>query len=150
MSTLFINASPNKNGNTVALAKAMLAGKTYQQLDLIDYAIGAYGQKLPGDGFEAVLDAIRSADDVVIGCPVYWHNLSGHLRNFLDRCYGPVQQGELAGRRLFFLFQGAAPEKWMLDAGEYTMSRFAGLYGMQWAGMATNRAEAKKLGSKIR
>ena len=40
------------------------------------------------------------------------------------------RDGELSGRKLYFVFQGAAPEQWMLEAGEYTMKRFAGLYGM--------------------
>jgi len=34
----------------------------------------------------------------------------------------------------------------MLEAGEYTMKRFAGLYGMEYKGMATGKAEAEKLG----
>lgn len=57
--------------------------------------------------------------------------------------------GARIGRTLYFLFQGAAPEKWMLEAGEYTMKRFAGLYGMQYAGMATNCSEAAKLSKNI-
>ena len=47
-----------------------------------------------------------------------------------------------------FLFQGAAQEKWMLEAGDYTMSRFAELYGMEYLGMAANKKEAKKLAMK--
>ena len=37
----------------------------------------------------------------------------------------------------------------LLDAGEYTMKRFAGLYGMTYSGMATNKNEATKLGKNI-
>ena len=37
----------------------------------------------------------------------------------------------------------------MLDAGEYTMKRFAGLYGMKYMGMATNAKEAGELNKKI-
>jgi len=37
----------------------------------------------------------------------------------------------------------------MLEAGEYTMKRFAGLYGMKYAGMATNYSEAAKLSKKL-
>ena len=55
----------------------------------------------------------------------------------------------LAGRRLYFVFQGAAPEKWMLEAGEYTMKRFAALYGMAYGGMATTRNEAVKLSKEV-
>ena len=58
-------------------------------------------------------------------------------------------EGSLSGRTLYFLFQGAAPEKWMMEAGEYTMKRFAGLYGMEYAGMATNRSEAGRLSEKL-
>ena len=44
MSILFINGSPNKNGNTAALAAALLNGKNYTTLNLTDYVIGAYGR----------------------------------------------------------------------------------------------------------
>lgn len=54
----------------------------------------------------------------------------------------------LSGKTLYFLFQGAGPEKWMLEAGEYTMNRFAKLYGLEYAGMATNKSEAEELGKK--
>lgn len=149
MSILFINGSPNKNGNTAALAKELLKGKEYKTLNLTDYVIGSYGQNLPSDGLDEVIAAIKSADTVVIGSPLYWHNICGSVRNVLDRFYGKVDENSLRGKRLYFIFQGAAPEKWMLDAGEYTMSRFAGLYGMTYCGMARNREEAKKLAETV-
>ena len=110
MSILFINGSPNKNGNTAALAQILLKGKE---------------------------------------SPLYWHNICGAVRNVLDRFYGLVQQNELSGKKMYFLFQGAAPEKWMMEAGEYTMRRFAGLYGMTYIGMATDRSEAQKMSATL-
>lgn len=148
MKILFVNGSPDSKGNTAALAAALLKGKEYETLNLVDYRINAYGQTLAGDQFDEVLEKIREADVLVIGSPVYWHNICGSVRNMLDRCYGPVAEGSLQGK-LFFLFQGAAPEKWMLEAGDYTMSRFAGLYGLTYEGMATNREEAQKLAAKL-
>ena len=41
MNILFINGSPNKNGNTAALAEELLRGKAYETLNLTDYTIGA-------------------------------------------------------------------------------------------------------------
>ena len=149
MSILFINGSPNKNGNTSELAAALLNGKNYTTLNLIDYTIGAYGQNLPNDGLDTVIHAIEQADTIVVGSPVYWHNICGSVRNVLDRFYGKVENGSLSGRKLYFVFQGAAPEKWMLEAGEYTMKRFAALYGMTYGGMATNKAEAEKLSKEV-
>ena len=149
MSILFINGSPNKNGNTAALAETLMNGKEYQTLHLTDYKLYGYGQDFEDDQFAEIVAKMKSADTIVIGSPVYWHNMCGLVRNLIDRFYGPISEGELGGRKFAFLFQGAAPEKWMLDAGEYTMKRFAGLYGMKYAGMATNRSEAHKLSENL-
>lgn len=149
MNILFINGSPNKSGNTAALAAALLNGKSYETLSLADFTIGSYGQELPGDGLDTVISAMEKANTIVIGSPVYWHNICGSVRNVLDRFYGRVENGALAGRKLYFVFQGAAPEKWMLEAGEYTMNRFASLYGMTYGGMVTNKDEALRLGNEV-
>lgn len=148
MKILFVNGSPNKKGNTAQLAATLLEGKEYETLNLVDYRINVYGQKLPGDQLDEVLAKIKGADVLVIGSPLYWHNICGSVRTLLDRFYGPVESGSLKGK-LFFLFQGAAPEKWMLEAGDYTMRRFASLYGLSYEGMATNRKEAVRLSAKI-
>ena len=149
MSILFINGSPNHHGNTASLAAALLKGKEYETLNLTDYTIGAYGQQLPGDGLDAVVAAMEKANTIVIGSPLYGHNICGSVRNVLDRFYGRVQNGGLSGRKLYFVFQGAAPEKWMLETGEYTMKRFAALYGMSYEGMATDKAEAERLNKTL-
>ncbi len=40
-------------------------------------------------------------------------------------------------------------EGWMLEKAEYTMSRFARMYGMEYVGMAASAREAEKLAEKI-
>lgn len=149
MSILFINGSPEKSGNTVKLAAELLKGHDYTTLNLTDYTIGAYGQNLPNDGLDTVIHAMKQADTIVIGSPVYWHNICGSVRNVLDRFYGKVENGSLNGCKLFFVFQGADPEKWMLEAGDYTMKRFAGLYGMTYGGMVTNKLDAARLSKEV-
>lgn len=150
MDILFINGSPNKNGNTATLARELLRSMDYETLNLVDYKIYSYGQEFADDQFDEIVAKMKEAKTIVIGSPVYWHNMSGAVRTLLDRFYGPVQQGALKGRKLYFLFQGAAPTKQMLEFGEYTMSRFAGLYGMTYIGMATNSAEVHKLATKLK
>lgn len=149
MSILFINGSPNKNGNTARLAAKLVGNKAYEVLNLVDYRLYSYGQNFADDQFLEIVEAMKAADTVVIGSPVYWHNMCGSVRNLIDRFYGPVSQGELKGRKFVFLFQGAAPEAWMLEKAEYTMNRFARMYGMEYVGMATNSSEASKLSGKI-
>ena len=141
---LFINSSPNPNGTTAMLAGILLEGKDFETVNLTDYKIYGYGQEYDDDQFMEIIDKICAAKTVVLGSPVYWHNLSGLLRCFLDRTYGPFEQGEFAGRDLYAIVQGAAPEKWMLEACEYTLKRFAGLNGFNYKGMITNSSEAKQ------
>ena len=143
MRILFINGSPNKTGNTAQLAEKLLGDRKYETLDLTDYRIGS-------DELDIVISKMKEADVIVIGSPLYWHNICGSVRNVLDRFYGLVSEKDLKGRDMYFLFQGAAPEKWMLEAGEYTMKRFAGLYGMNYRGMATDKTEAVNLGKNIK
>lgn len=149
MGILFINGG-EKDGNTARMGRELIGDRAFVEIDLADTKVYDYGQVFDdGDRFDEVLEAVRAADTIVMGSPVYWHNLSGMMRNLLDRFYGPVPQGSLAGRRLFFVFQGAAPTADMLKWGEYTMRRFASLYGMEYAGMATNDTEARQLGSRL-
>lgn len=140
---LFINGSPARQGTTASLAADLLKGKKAKTVNLTDYRINTYGQTLPGDQFDEVLSEMKKADVLIIGSPVYWHNICGSVRNLMDRFYGPVSQGELKGRQLYFIYQGAAPEKWMMEAGEYTMKRFAGLYGLEYKGMISTAEDAE-------
>lgn len=133
MSILFINGSPNKNGNTVALTKKNF--KDYETLHLVDYKIYSYGQKFDDDQFNEVVFKMSKADTIIIGSPLYWHSMSGAIRNLLDRFYGNVNETLLKGKDMYFVFQGYAPTVQQLEAGEYTMKRFAKLYGMNYKGM---------------
>lgn len=69
MKILFINGSPNKNGNTKTLVDKMLQGKPYETLNLTDYRIGSYGQDFADDQLDEVIDKMKEADCIVIGSP---------------------------------------------------------------------------------
>ena len=103
MKILFINGSPNKNGNTAGLAETLLADKAYETLNLTDYKIYSYGQDFADDELDFVISKMKKADVIVIGSPLYWHNICGSVRNVLDRFYGLVSESELQGRDMYFL-----------------------------------------------
>lgn len=106
------------------MAQTLLKGKEYETLNLTEYKVYSYGHKFKDDQLSEIISKMKEADTIVIGSPLYWHNICGAVRNVLDRFYGLVQQNELSGKKMYFLLQGAAPEKWMMEAGEYTMKRF--------------------------
>ena len=148
MSILFINGSPNPNGNTARLAAQLLSGKPYDTIELGTTKVYDYGQDFADDQFDEVVRAMMAADTIVFGSPLCWHSFSGMLRNLIDRCYGPIQD-EFSGKRLFFILQGSAPTREQLDTAEWTISRFAGLYHMRYEGMVTNAAEARAAAARV-
>ena len=107
------------------------------------------GQDFPDDEFAVIFERMKAYDTIVIGSPIYWHNLCASVRNLLDRFHVEVKPGALAGKKLFLVCQGAAPEQWMLEAGEYTISRFGLLYGMEYIGMVKNRTDADRLAEQL-
>lgn len=121
---LFINSSPNKNGNTAKMAKKLLKDQDYQQLDLVDYKLYTLGQNFPDDEFNKVYEKMLDADVLVIGTPVYWYSMSASLRALLDRLYEVVHGNELSGKDLYFIIQGAAFMQEILSLCDYIMSRF--------------------------
>lgn len=147
---LFVNGSPNRDGNTAALAKVLLEGRQYETLNLNDYRLNFYGQTLEGDQFDEVIGKMKQADIIVMGSPVYWHNICASVRTLMEHCYGYLPEDTFKGRRFFFIYQGAAPTKMMIDDGEYSMSRFARMYGFTYEGMATGKSEAKTLRGKLK
>lgn len=62
-----------------------------------------------------------------------------------DRFYEKVKSGVLGRHNLYFVFQSTVPKKLMLEAGEYTIKRFAALYGTTYCGVATNNGKAANL-----
>lgn len=146
---LFINGSPNADGNTAKLAAALLEGRDYETLMLTDYRINAFGQTLPGDQFDEVINKMKQADIIVMGSPVYWHNICASVRTLLERFYGTIDPDTFKGKKFFFLYQGAAPTEMMINDGEYTMSRFARMNGFVYEGMANNESQARELRSKL-
>ncbi len=149
MSILFVNGSPNRDGNTAALAKALLKGKEYDQLDLIDYKIYGFGQSFDDDQFREVIGKMKEYDTIVLGSPLYWHNLCGLVRNFLDRCYGPVEPGTFSGKKLYFLIQGMEPKEEQLRACDGTIALFARVAGFEYEGMINTVREAEEKSSSV-
>lgn len=142
---LFINASPNKHGHTATLAKRLLDGKDYSTLNLIDYKVYPLGQSFDDDQFDVIADRMTEADVIVMGSPVYWHTMTGQFHSLLDRIYESPVKRHLAGKELYFIFQGAGPSASMLEAGNYTMEIFCQLFGLRYRGMITTSSDADNL-----
>lgn len=99
---LGINGSPYKTGIVAELLDMVVSGaqkagaetKTIHLYDLkIDYDSGYYSRdprlatvkNIPSDDMKDLYPVLRQADGIVLATPVYWANMSGAMKNFLDR-----------------------------------------------------------------
>ena len=146
---LFINASENRDGNTSRMAKSLLGNTQYDQLNLVDYRVDSLGQNFEGDQFDVVLKAMQQADIIVIGTPVYWHTMSGSLKNVIDRMYTVRNNANLTGKQMYFITQGTAPTPESIQQLKWTMNRFGEYFGMDVKGLAANDAEVEVLRNQL-
>jgi multimeric flavodoxin WrbA len=106
MKVIAVNGSPRKNWNTATLLKNALEGaaSTGAETELVhlydlDYkgCTSCFACKLKGgtsygrcsvkDGLAPLLDPIAVADALIIGSPVYFGDVTGEMRSFLERLF---------------------------------------------------------------
>lgn len=128
---VFINASQNKQGNTVKLSKRLLVDKNYDSINLVDYKIYPLGQNYADDDLGNLMQSIKKADVLVIGTPIYWHSVSGALKNLIDTSSQDENAKEiLKGKKLYFFAQGRAPSEISKESIEYMITRYADVMGL--------------------
>ncbi len=102
MHILAFNGSPRKKGNTSVIIAAILEGarsKGAQTTEVRLHDINLKGcmgclscRKKAGhckqqDDLSPYLQAIKSSDGIVIGCPIYMYRISGQMKLLVDRIY---------------------------------------------------------------
>lgn len=138
-SIIILNGSPRKNGNTAILLRfvreALLKNQEsckIKQYDLYPLnfkgcchcdackkVINTHGCVL-NDDFKPILDALLTAELIIIASPVYCWAVSGCLSSALDRFYslllkGPSGKSLLAGKKMLGAFTSGGIEQDGMD-----------------------------------
>ena len=106
MKVIAVNGSPRKNWNTATLLKNVLEGAASNGAETelvhlydLDYKGctscfacklkdgASYGKCAITDGLTSLLESIEEADALVIGSPVYFGDVTGEMRSFLERLF---------------------------------------------------------------
>lgn len=161
MKVIAICGSPRRNGNTEIMLKETLKGaqKEGVKTDLIQlsgknikYCLGCDGCKYPcriRDDMDKIYKKMIGADIIIIGSPVYYCNVSGLLKNFMDRCTCLTHpelklKGKVGGAiTVSGYFAGNAET-------EYHIWDFLNWQGMTLPGRCTAEGFAKKKGEILR
>ena len=145
--------SPRKGGNTDGLVDEILAGAAQaghqtEKVYLTDYGLTpidpVYGEELDwtdsrqGPANE-LIDKMVAADVVVLGSPVYWFNISGLMKLFIDR-WALYQRGEqrlrdlTAGKRMVIALAMADSSDSYIEAVLAPLRYATKWLKMEWAG----------------
>jgi multimeric flavodoxin WrbA len=108
MKIMAVNGSPRKTWNTATLLKEALEGAASQGaatelIHLYDLEFTgctscfacktrdgkSYGRCAVKDGLMPVLKKVEEADALILGSPIYFGNVSGEMRSFLERLLFP-------------------------------------------------------------
>lgn len=143
MTVIGVNGSPRKKWNTATLLGKALEGAASRGAETelvhlydLDFqgCISCFACKLRGgksygrcavqDDLAPVLDAIADADALVLGSPIYFGNVTGEMRSFLERLLFPYlvytnPPSSLFERKLAtaFVYTMNAPEEYVEAIG---------------------------------
>jgi FMN reductase len=114
MSLLVVNGSPSTTSRTATLARAAAELDGGTVLHLADLPADALLGRRRDPALEAALDAVRSADRLVLATPVYRATYSGLLKLLLDA----LQDKELSGTAVLLAATGGTDRHFLsLDTG---------------------------------
>jgi multimeric flavodoxin WrbA len=143
MTVIGINGSPRKTWNTATLLGSALEGAASEGAETelvhlydLDFKgctscfacklIGgeSYGRCARRDDLTPVLDAIADADALVLGSPIYFGNVTGEMRSFMERLLFPYLAYTNPPSSLFerelaaaFVYTMNAPEEYVEAIG---------------------------------
>ena len=147
---LFMNSSPNRDGNTYRIGEELLKDKEYDVLQMADYRISQYGQVFDDDEIKEVLKEIDKYDILVIGSPVYWYTVGGMLKTFIDRLYMLPEAEALRGKKLYLFAQGSLPNQDTVKSIEFLSNRLSYLMGMESKCVVTDSSDGREILSKMK
>ncbi len=97
MKTIYISGSPRRNSNTDYLLKIVLSVTGGEFIKLSEYVIKPCNscrrcikQKMcviNDDMTNIIIPKLLGSDAIIIGSPVYFNNVSAHLKAFMDRTW---------------------------------------------------------------
>ena len=146
---LFVNSSPNREGNTYRIGEELLKDKEHDVLQMADYRISQYGQVFEDDEMKEVLKEMDKYDILVMGSPVYWYTVGGMLKTFIDRLYMLPEVEALRGKKLYLFAQGSAPNQDTVKSIEFLSNRLSYLMGMELKGVVTDSSDGREILNKM-
>lgn len=155
MNILVVSGSPNTEGSTNTYANSVVTsaknqGANVSVINIYDFkvtdvwadyfgdALANNFEKANDDDMPALKEKLAWADIIVLASPIYWYQLSGKLKTFVDRwtdTINPDFSSDLAGKGLALISTHSGVN--VMNSSNYlqmAMSHTANFLGMNWLG----------------
>lgn len=151
---LLISGSPRKGNTEFVLNKIFDSIEGEKELILlreknIKHCMGCLScdktkKCVIDDDMAEILKKLENADVVVIGTPNYYDNVSGLMKDFIDRTNPFYETGKLKGKKMFAIVVGGGDVKNSEFVGNQILKNFAQAHEMDFVG--SHCFQALKLG----
>ena len=111
---IIVKGSPRKKGNSNILAESLAKGAKASNAEVEEFFLQNMDIKpcnacdacirkpengcVIEDDMQILYPKLRAADSIVIASPIYWFNMSGQTKIFIDRFYGLIEPNNHALR----------------------------------------------------
>ena len=173
---VIISATPRVNGNSHVLSEkfkkgAEDVGNEVELISLrenkINYCIGCYycqtnGKCFQNDGMNEILEKIVEADVLVFATPVYFYDVVGQMKTFIDRIFPKYEK--IKNKDMYLIATAGENNKEAVSGAIDTVNRFLdcvenvelkgvlygiGLHGVGEAENSVKSKEAYEMGRNI-
>lgn len=154
MNVLGISGSMQANGNTAYLVKMILEAVTEEKADATCEFVSLGGHHIypctgclqcrekkecviTNDDWGQIAAKVVECDVLVIGTPVYYYDVCGQMKNFIDRTYSLWHDRKLSGKYVVIV---AVNGDCGADRALETLEGFANAHEFIYAGSVTGKA----------
>jgi multimeric flavodoxin WrbA len=162
MKILTVHGSPDRGGSSAKLLHACIAGMKevagvdVESINVYDFNVEPVWKDYLGDVMQKATDKMEddmpvlrekmlAADIILVTTPIYWYQMSGKLKLFVDRWsdfINPDWSTDLNGKGLALISTHSGIN--IMNSSDYlhlVMSGLANFMGMNWMGAVSGRAE---------
>lgn len=146
---VIFNGSPRKNGCTAKLLTEIRKGAESQGSQIVTFDLNDPGIKgcqgcyycrrndgcATEDYLQPMYQEIIEADAIVVGSPIYYHQISGQVKTWLDRTFPMVAGSKFEprhpGKKLVTVFSQGNPNKDLFAEGINFLNNILQSYGWE-------------------
>lgn len=154
MKATIINASKDVDSRTSQIGKTLFNNMDVQIINLSERHIAQIDQDDKHDEFYDIIKSLQDSEYIAFGTPVYWSDMSGYLKVFIDRVSDIMNvqldsnDNVFFNKNVYLIIQGTSPED-AIPHVDHVIKHVGQRFLFNYLGYVTNQSEARKENQSI-